>query len=48
LLPDVKSTMIEFRLIGTCKINKPSLFRVSYLYRFLTSTDWQWDPTPTQ
>lgn len=41
--PDITSKMIELRLNGKYKVDKASSTQVNYLYRHLTSEDWQYD-----
>jgi MtrB/PioB family decaheme-associated outer membrane protein len=41
--PDITSEMIELRLTGKYNIDKKSSVRVTYLYRRLKSSDWQYD-----
>jgi MtrB/PioB family decaheme-associated outer membrane protein len=41
--PDVTSEMIEFRLTGKYNIDNKSSVRVTYMYRRLKSSDWQYD-----
>ncbi len=41
--PDTTSAMTDLRLTGTYTIDKVSAVRLNYLYRRLSSSNWQWD-----
>ncbi len=42
-LPDITTRMLDVKLNGVYALNKQSSVRVNYIYRHLTTSDWQYD-----